>query len=242
MTPDRSAGDFASVDVDGVAVPYRIVRRARRRRLALTLDEHGLALAVPLRARDHELASFIERCRPWIRRRWGEWLAGRPRPLSFATGAVLPLLGEELRLEVYQRRARPQVLRFADVLAVSVRDADPGAVRRLLAGWYRDEALRVFEARVALWARRSGLAPRALALSDARTTWGSCRAGGSIRLNWRLVQAPYPVIDYVVVHELAHLAHRNHSPRFWALVAATYPQYRAAQDALARMQRELLRW
>lgn len=242
MTSVRPAGDTATVDIDGVAVPYRIVRRARRRRLALTLDERGLALAVPLRARDNEVASFIEQCRPWIRRRWGEWLAARPRPLSFAAGAVLPLLGEELRLEVYERRARPRVLRFADLLTVSVRHADQSAVRRLLTGWYRDEALRVFEARVAVWAQRTGLAPRALALSDARTTWGSCRAGGSIRLNWRLVQAPYMVIDYVVVHELAHLAHRNHSPRFWALVAAVYPQYRTAQDALARLQRELLRW
>ncbi|MFN9391063.1 MAG: M48 family metallopeptidase [Betaproteobacteria bacterium] len=83
------------------------------------------------------------------------------------------------------------------------------------------------------FAERLGVARPRVLLSDARTRWGSCNAGGEVRLNWRLMQAPEALIDYVVAHEVAHLLHLNHSPRFWRAVERIYPAWETARAELA---------
>jgi len=101
--------------------------------------------------------------------------------------------------------------------------------------WLRRHAQCHFAARLAHYAPRfSARLPR-LFLSGARTRWGSCNAKGDIRLSWRLIQASPATIDYVVVHELAHLVEMNHSRRFWKLVEGVFPDYRAACAELDRM-------
>lgn len=87
-----------------------------------------------------------------------------------------------------------------------------------------------------------GLQPRQLFLSSAKSRWGSCTALGDIRLNWRLMQAPPQVIDYVVIHELAHLAELNHSPRFWAIVAAACPDWKTHRLWLKQNGPALFAW
>lgn len=71
-----------------------------------------------------------------------------------------------------------------------------------------------------------------LALTQARTRWGSCNSRGDIRLNWRLIHLPLTLIDYVVAHELAHIKEMNHGPRFWALVETMYPDWKTAKSTL----------
>jgi predicted metal-dependent hydrolase len=90
-------------------------------------------------------------------------------------------------------------------------------------------ALDAFIERACLYAARMGVTFRKIRLNSARTRWGSCGPQGNLSFNWRLIQAPTEVLDYVVVHELAHLTELNHSPRFWARVAAFCPEYRAAK-------------
>ena len=104
-------------------------------------------------------------------------------------------------------------------------DADVGV---LIRAWLLARAERLLAWRLARFARKLGRGPSRFALSNAQTQWGSCTRRGHIRLNWRLVQVPLTLIDYVAAHELAHLVHLDHSPRFWAQVAALCP------DALAR--------
>ena len=81
-----------------------------------------------------------------------------------------------------------------------------------------------------------------LALSAARTRWGSCSLRSGIRLNWRLIHFPADTVDYVVAHELAHLREMNHSPRFWAVVGEIYPDYQAARDELKRLAANCPQW
>ena len=91
--------------------------------------------------------------------------------------------------------------------------------------WLQRQARTLFEARIALHAGAMGVQIRQLRLSSARTRWGSASSDGSIRLNWRLIHFPVETIDYVVVHELAHLREMNHGPAFWAIVQAAMPDY-----------------
>ena len=113
--------------------------------------------------------------------------------------------------------------------------AAPAQLRDTVQSWLQRQARRVFEERCAEFAQRLGVQVRRLSLSSASTRWGSARADGSIRLNWRLVHFAVPVIDYVVVHELSHLRHMDHSPKFWDVVASVLPDHAERRKALKRV-------
>jgi predicted metal-dependent hydrolase len=131
------------------------------------------------------------------------------------------------------------VRRIGDRLCVG---CDPDAIEAMRApvmAWLAEEARTVFAARVAIFARLLDVPVPELKLSNARTQWGSCSAHGRVRLNWRLIHVPLSLVDYVVVHELAHLRELNHSRRFWALVESAYPGFRAARRELNRIEKQL---
>ena len=109
---------------------------------------------------------------------------------------------------------------------------DEEQVAAFVGSWLKDEALRALVPRVAAFASRIATALPPTRLSNARSEWGSCNHKGEIRLNWRLVQLPPDLADYVVAHEVAHLLELNHSPRFWALVESLFPGHAAARRAL----------
>ena len=109
-----------------------------------------------------------------------------------------------------------------------------GAVqlREAVQGWLQRQAMAVFQERCAEFSARLGVRVRRLTLSSASTRWGSASADGSIRLNWRLIHFGLPVIDYVVVHEMAHLREMNHSQAFWEVVRSVMPDYETARVEL----------
>ena len=94
------------------------------------------------------------------------------------------------------------------------------------------QARSLFAERLAHFERQHACVPVRWSLTSARTRWGSCSPGGHVRLNWRLIHCPIPVIDYVIAHELAHLEELNHGPRFWARVEVLYPDWRRERKAL----------
>jgi len=112
----------------------------------------------------------------------------------------------------------------------------PGAsatqVREAAEAWFKKMARALFEERLQHFAPQLGVQHRRLSLSGARTRWGSARTDGHIRLNWRLIHLPLAQIDYVVVHELAHLRVMDHSPRFWDTVGTVMPDYRERRRQL----------
>jgi predicted metal-dependent hydrolase len=105
-------------------------------------------------------------------------------------------------------------------------------VERKVLQWYKKQALTDFSRRLSLFATKLGVPTPPLFLSNARSRWGSCNSRKEIRLNWRLLQAPPHIINYVVCHELAHLKEMNHSAKFWAVVASIFPDYKAAEKEL----------
>ena len=128
----------------------------------------------------------------------------------------------------------PQAGEGANVSLREFHVSDDGAaqIERVVTHWYRQEAERLFAERVAHYASLLKVAPRAIRLSSAKTQWGCCTARGTVRLNQQLIKLPLRLIDYVVVHELAHLREMNHSAAFWEVVGSICPDY-------ARLRREL---
>ena len=102
--------------------------------------------------------------------------------------------------------------------------------------WYRNEALQVFRECVEHFAPLLQVSPQEIKLTAARTQWGNCTVHGVVRLNWQLVKMPLHLIDYVVVHELAHLVEMNHSPAFWRVVESACPGVQAVPGGIAQLR------
>jgi len=173
-----------------------------------------------------EIEHYVSQQHDWLRRAWGRMQARAPAAVAVsAPASEVRYLGRQLALDV-QPSLFHEIRRHGRALRVY---APPGMdAGELVRTWLVARAERLLAWRLARIARRLGRVPSRFALSDAQTQWGSCTRRGHVRLNWRLVQAPLAIIDYVAAHELAHLVHLDHSPRFWAQVAVLCP------DALAR--------
>lgn len=222
-----------SIRLDGHEVGYRLKRSPRRRTIGLRVDRHGITVSAPLKTPLYYLEDLLRQRGGWLLAKLDEWRAKRLAPMSWQHGAKLLFLGSEVELALKSGGTRHAPVLDGGSLHVAVPDpADEAAVRRKVEQWYRCQAKLHFLQRIGHYAARMELEIARLSLSSARTRWGSCNARGEIRLNWRLIQAPISQIDYVVVHELAHLAELNHSPRFWAIVECHLPHYRDAHSAL----------
>jgi predicted metal-dependent hydrolase len=218
---------------------YRIRASHRRRTLALELRADGLlTAAAPAGVPLETIRRFVASRRRWIESKRALLAQCRPPPLGLGDGARLPYLGRVLELH-HDAGATGRSLCRRDGDRLVVRGDAPAALRPAIEHWYRRAAAEHFAARVAHFAPWVGRGPRRLAVRAARTRWGSCSARGTISLNWRLMQMPPDVIDYVVVHELCHLLVPNHSPRFWAQVARVLPDWQARRRTLHALGRAL---
>jgi hypothetical protein len=209
-------------------VEYRFARR-RRRTIGISVDASGLSVSAPLRAPWRDIEAFLHHKQGWIVAKLDEW-ARLPRPpvVLGASGESLPLFGAPMTLEV--RTGGRAVRREPQRLLVSA--PSPSRAAKVLVGWLKTQALETLAPRAGHYAARLDLAPPAVSLSNARTQWGVCTEGGSIRLSWRLVHLEPALADYVVAHEVAHLVELNHSKRFWSLLANLYPDWREARERL----------
>ncbi len=223
LTP-RAAGWF----------PYtvRVSRRVRGARLSIG-PATGLVITVPPGAGPDDVDRVIRRHQGWIARQF-ERLAqvARQVPRRWPYGATLPYLGQEYRVMVQPAGAQTgvQLQPSEQLLLVSVPRLTVGCARRALTQWYGQQALHWGTQQATHWAQVLGVTYQRLSIRDQRSRWGSCSASGAVSLNYRLVMAPLSVLNYVVIHELAHVRQLNHSRRFWDLVARHCPTYR---DAIA---------
>lgn len=222
-------------------VPY-VLRRAKRRTIGLTIDHRGLRVGAPRRASLSEVEALILKHGDWVAAKLDEWRSRRrPEPLRIIDGLTLPMLGGtlEIRLALGQNRVLWNE-QETPVLTLLLRT--PADAPRILEKALRQKAHQLFAERLLHFAGRLGVVPPALSLSAARTRWGSCSLRTGIRLNWRLIHFPRPVIDYVVAHELAHLREMNHSRKFWAVVAQLCPDYHNLRNELKQGATHLPQW
>ncbi len=231
----------AQVHLGDAVVGYEL-RRGQRRTIGFSVGAEGLVVSAPrwvTKAQVHE--ALLEKS-AWIVRKLGETRERHERMASsridWKDGAVLPFLGEDLRVVLDPRHGfkaasamlrdavdpAPGTPRMLLQLALPLQ-ATPDQIRDTVQAWLMRQARRIFIERLDHFAPLLQVQWRKLALSSAGTRWGSARSDGSIRLHWRLVHFRMPVIDYVVAHELSHLRVMDHSPRFWDTVATVVPEY-----------------
>ena len=221
-----------SAVLDGQPVSYVLHRSHGRRRISLSVDERGLRIGAPLRASLREIESVLRDHARWVVRKLAQWGEKRASGRRWESGETLMYLGRPLILSIIA--GAENVARQENALQVSAQHPQAENIAALAREWLRTQALSDFALRVEGYRQAMQIAPVDIRLSNARTRWGSCHASGRLLLNWRLIQMPARLIDYVVVHELAHLREMNHSPRFWAVVAHEIPDYAARRREIRR--------
>ena len=237
-----------AIDFAHACVHYEF-QRGQRRTIGFSVGADGLAVRAPRWTPLHEVEAALREKERWIVTKLGEARARHQRleasRIDWKEGATLPFLGEPvvLVLDPRQRHGRggavlvpgEAALPGVPQMALHVglpHTATPEQLRDTVQAWLMRQARRVFTARLDHFAPLLNVRWQKLSLSSAGTRWGSASADGSIRLNWRLIHFREPIIDYVVVHELAHLREMNHSPRFWQHVENVLPDYAERRGAL----------
>ena len=224
----------------GRRLAFRLRCTPRRRHVHLMVGDDGtVEVRAPWRYPLEAAEAVIRENARWVEAALGRAEARLARRPALVSGSRLPLLDEELELRVRGavRRTRSRVWRQADRLHVWADDDD--AVVSLLQGWYRREARTRLGERLAELSPRVGVSPGSVSIRSQRTRWGSCSSRGTISLNWRLVLVPARLADYVLVHELCHLRHMDHSPAFWAMVARVMPDHDLRRAELRARQASL---
>jgi predicted metal-dependent hydrolase len=218
-----SCADRTLVAVSAIPeIPYRVRRSTRARGVRVTVDAAAsVEVVLPARAPLREADAAVIELRPWIERRLAE--AARLREAVAARGDSVPYLGGVLELVPEAGRTRVAGSVAAGFLRVP---ADPELRVAALERWYRRRARAEVAARLDAACARAGLEYTRLTIRAQKTRWASCSRDGGMSFNWRLLLAPEAVLDYVVWHEVCHLAVLDHSPRFWSMVARYCPGYR----------------
>lgn len=215
--------------MDGVEVAVRRSSRARRVRLVAKAGT-GVELVLPARGGEDAARELIRSHRAWIAEQHARLetrVLGLERPgVVWRHGTPIPL--------ALRHAGRARVLSTDDrVVIAAPPEADAG---RLVERWYREHTRAVAEALIADLPEPH---PTALRIADGSSRWGSCSRTGTVSISWRLMLAPFHVLDYVVVHELCHLRHLDHSAAFWTEVEALRPAWREAHDWLRAHGTEL---
>ena len=222
--------------IDGTAVELDIRINRRAKRISLKVDPVAGAaiLVLPSKRSRADGITFAESRAGWLRAE----LSKIPARTRFADGAVIPFLGRSHRIQLVTRPVGG-VWRDGGTIFFACRAEH---LPRRVRDWLKAEARRLISDRVAILAAEVGRRPLRITLRDPKSRWGSCTEKGSLSFSWRLVLAPTAVLDYVVAHEVAHLAHLDHSAAFWKVVAGLHPGYATDRRWLKEKGAELHRY
>ncbi|MDR0838267.1 MAG: M48 family metallopeptidase [Oscillospiraceae bacterium] len=218
-------------------IKYTIIRSNRKTMTLRVTPEVTVEVRAPLKLPTAEIDAFVQSKQSWIVEHLVIQDARREQREAFAPryGDTVTFLGRQLPI-VAAGRAAVDGGRFCIPAGLNSKRIKEACV--LL---YKAEARRIITEKVGAFAAAMNVRPSAVRINSATARWGSCSAKNSLNFSWRLVMADEDIVDYVVVHELAHIMEHNHSGRFWAVVGGVLPDYRALDKRLKPLQEKLAR-
>ena len=223
-----------TIIIENHTLGWTLRHSARRRSFQIRLlSATEILVTAPAGASPDKAAEILRSKSAWILRQLKRLaaVAADATNASLTHGATLLFRGEpHALLLLADGQKKPHVSYSPCSITVHlgelVGEADHPLVMQSLKKWYLSAAQSTLLERLTYWAGQIGVQPQRLSLRDQKTRWGSCSSRGGISLNWRLIMAPPPVIDYLVIHELCHLRQPNHSPAYWREVARWCPDFR----------------
>jgi len=238
--PEQESGH---VTIGQSKIRFSILRSKRRRRsIGLLVGREGdIQILAPARAGFAAIERLLHSHTDWINRKINR--ANRHRALNpppgFEAGQTISYRGERFTLRIAENSDEPYgcMINGTEIF-VNLHNAGASPeeqreeIQLEMMLWYKKQAKIIFEERVVFWSGLTRLKPRRVIVSNARRQWGSCSAGNDVRLNWRLIMASRDILDYVIIHELCHIPHKDHSRRFWRLVENYIPNCKTLRKQL----------
>lgn len=212
--------------------PKKIVK-SRRKTIALVIDSDGeLIVRAPFYASNSDIMRFVQEKQHWIEQKSEEMKQKKQeRPtLSLQEGETIPYLGRDCMIF----RGMTKKICF-DGKAFLV--PETVEAKRKLENWYKKRAAVILQERVETIAKSMNVRPEGVKITSAKTRWGSCSSTNHLNFSWRLIMCPPEVVDYVVVHELCHIFHKDHSRSFWESVEKVDVRYREHEKWLKENRR-----
>lgn len=221
-------------------IHYTLYRSKNRyKTLSIAIDsEEGLVLTAPDKLSLQDIESVTKRKASWIIEKLGQQKNDNAFDFrEFVSGETIRYLGRQYLLKISESPLDPSCKMLGKWLNLTVPEGIRPLEKRLiikqtLIHWLKDKSYLKVRERLDFYAAQMGLAYSMLIMSDQKKRWGSCDVDGNIRINWRIVMAPLSLIDYILVHELCHLVHHNHTSEFWQLLEDYLPDYRKRRERL----------
>jgi predicted metal-dependent hydrolase len=236
MKPTRIVLPPDSMSLNGVTVNYSVRRSERAKHIRITISPHsGVVVTIPSRTRRYiNPEQFLREKQEWVLKhitKIGACQSSNPQELE--NGSVVNLQGSSYTFWVCRREVwQPQIELAGRELRLHVPANFKGDTKETVKAWVKNRAATVIRGETDQLAPRIGVNYTNVSIRDQKTKWGSCSRKGNLSFNWRLILFPHQVLRYVVIHELCHLRHFNHSPRFWSLVERHDPNYRESIEWL----------
>lgn len=228
--------DEALTRLGEMPISYQLRRSERAQKTRIVVSADKIEVVAPLKVSEQRVKAFVNAQQEWIRKalkrvQLRAQSVKSLAPARYAEGTHVPYLGRSLPLSIQATPARRlKVALSADThFVVHVPDAaisdSSEPIRQALQHWMKQQARLHAQHYIEQHGPKYGLLPRSLRIKTQKSRWGSCGPNNDINLNWLLMLAPPVIMEYVVVHELCHIRHKNHSQDFWQLVAEHMPDY-----------------
>jgi predicted metal-dependent hydrolase len=211
-----------------------VIRRPRTKTARLQVEDGSVSIWVPIELPQSRIKKILIEKNRWIKEKL--YLHQQATPVSskeFISGEAFPYLGRNYRLKIKTGVFAPVKLKQGRLeVTLPKQNRTSEFIRGALVQWYQHQALIRFKEKVDRFAKIIGVAPKNVSVKNFKSRWGSCTAKGEIQLHWKIILAPHRIVDYVVIHELCHLKHHDHSPMFWKSVERYVPDYLECKEWL----------
>jgi predicted metal-dependent hydrolase len=227
--------------IDGQTISYTLRRSFQARRLRIEISQRtGLVVTVPHSYPLKRLPELLKSKWHWISRQLNKFrrMQSLPPPKQLEPGDTVPYLGRDLVLVKLENR-RGGVFRQGDKLIINPDLFENSRLEPALEQWYRTEAAVLLAGIADRLSSRLGIGYHRITIRSQKTRWASCSRQRNLSFNWRLIMAPEPIVEYVIIHELLHLKEMNHSEKFWELVARYCPTWRQHKKWLRQHEADL---
>lgn len=223
------------------SIPYEIVRSPKRKTVSITVDNESVKVICPIDTTQEKIEAILANKVIWIRKQLlhFEEINDYRHHRLFLSGEKLPYLGRQYRLKIINTsEAVKPSFKFshgtfiAEIPDSILKEQYREILLPLYEEWIKEKALKYVKSRLKRYTEILQTEPTAIIIKNQAQRWGSCTPSGKVLLNWRIFLAPVSIIDYVLIHELAHLKHLNHSFEFWETIKMLQPNYEEKKEWL----------
>ena len=221
--------------LDKLEFPIEVIRTNRKKSASVQVVDCQVQVIIPQTLSDQRIEQIVRDKTPWIRDKLRRQALLKPKKVKeYVSGEAFLYLGKNYRLKVMMGSSEVVKLTLGKLVVGA--DAD---IKAELTSWYMQHAEKRLNEKVERFAKVIGVEPKSVKVKTYKSRWGSCSSLDDISFHWAIIMAPHFIVDYVVVHELCHMLHHNHSPAFWQQVEKVLPNYRDCRDWLKTNGQEL---